>query len=350
VQSDDDQPRWPGTEPAAEGAPTRRKGSIRRTTVVDMLRPEGLSGPLVLAGTGRDMATGIDGEAYLVAAAASSVGIDFVGGRIVTAIRTDPEARGLDELVGQRAGSGFRRALAAAGPEHVRSGSLVHLLLDETPAATLISGSVLAREGVMAFDTPERRAHLPVDICAGWKEGGAIVTSVRDHGTPILGPGPAAPSLGRDDDPLAWHPAVPLPHTGMRRRRMLDLWRGVGPDGRSATAPIRADLLLRDSYADADGTERVVHEYRVNARLDHQTWAVTDISVVPGPLPAPECPSAAASAQHVVGIEAEDLREVVRDELTGTTTCTHLNDVLRALADAPTLWAAGSLARGEAVA
>jgi hypothetical protein len=52
-----------------------------------------------------------------------------------------------------------------------------------------------------------------------------------------------------------------------------------------------------------------------------------------------------ASARRIVGTTADDLRSRVRTDLTGTSTCTHLNDMLRSLADLPVL--AAGLARSS---
>jgi hypothetical protein len=50
-------------------------------------------------------------------------------------------------------------------------------------------------------------------------------------------------------------------------------------------------------------------------------------------LPWPECPAAAASAGRLVGHPVTDIRGVVRQDLRGVTTCTHLNDLLRSMGD-----------------
>ena len=85
---------WLGTEPPVAGSPRRRRGSIRRTVTVDGLRPAGMDGPLVLVGTGRDLATGVDGEAYLVDVAATSVVVDFVDDRRITEVFAEPAVDG----------------------------------------------------------------------------------------------------------------------------------------------------------------------------------------------------------------------------------------------------------------
>jgi hypothetical protein len=50
-------------------------------------------------------------------------------------------------------------------------------------------------------------------------------------------------------------------------------------------------------------------------------------------LPWQECPQAIGSAPRLVGHTLAGLRPYVRGEFIGTSTCTHLNDVLRGLTD-----------------
>jgi hypothetical protein len=54
-------------------------------------------------------------------------------------------------------------------------------------------------------------------------------------------------------------------------------------------------------------------------------------------LPWFECPQAAASAARLTGRPLAGLRPAVRAEFLGPTTCTHLNDTLRALEDVAAL-------------
>ncbi|SHN17833.1 DUF2889 domain-containing protein [Cryptosporangium aurantiacum] len=97
--------------------------------------------------------------------------------------------------------------------------------------------------------------------------------------------------------------------------------------------------MFRDTYADPDGLETVLHEYELSATLDAATLTVQQIEAVPRVLPAPECPWAAASASRLVGVPVIELRQRVGRELRGTATCTHLNDLLRSLAGIPALLA-----------
>ena len=66
-----------------------------------------------------------------------------------------------------------------------------------------------------------------------------------------------------------------------------------------------------------------------------------DAEATPRVLPWFECPEAAASAGRLAGRSLDSLRAGVRAEFLGATTCTHLNDMLRALADVEILARAG---------
>ena len=79
--------------------------------------------------------------------------------------------------------------------------------------------------------------------------------------------------------------------------------------------------------------ESVLHEYLVHGTVDPDGLTVTSIEAEALVLPWQECPRALASAERIVGWPVAELRARVRAELVGTSTCTHLNDTLRALAD-----------------
>ncbi|CAN5588317.1 hypothetical protein BH10ACT1_BH10ACT1_14920 [soil metagenome] len=292
-------------------------------------------GPLVVGGAGRDLRTDADGAAVVTAGAATEVVLDYLGGRTIQAIRVDPAPEGVEGLVGLRVGSGFRRTLAERLPGLAHGHGLVHLLLDELTPGTLVSGSSLARSGNIELAGDGGTATMPVDICAGWVAGGAMIENISRKGIPLLGWGPPAPSLERLDDPDGWHVTEALPPGSMRRRRLLDLGPAFHGD---PTRDLVAQVRFRDSYWERDGTETVVHEYGLTTRVDPDSWLVTAAEAVPGPLPAPECPSAAASAGRLVGRPVGELRDIVRADFTGVSTCTHLNDVFRSLADVAHLW------------
>jgi hypothetical protein len=313
-----------GTHDPSSSSPARRPGAIRRTSSVDMLRPAGLTGPLQLIGRGRDARTDIDGALHVVDEATLEMTIDFLGGRTVTEFASTPDVPATAGLLGARAASGFRALVTELLPDEQEARSLLHLLLDDVPGASLISGYAVGVSGVNHL--PSSGYTVVPDLCSGFRSGGTIMAEFERAGRNPLVTGPVAPSLERPDDPAGWHALDPLPATAMRRRRLLDV------------TPAEDDRLLvysyfRDSYQGDDGTESVIHEYEIRAVLEESTTQVLDIVATPRVLPWVECPSAAASAQRLIGRTVHDLRREVRVEFTGTTTCTHLNDQLRELTD-----------------
>ena len=78
-----------GIHEPTSGTPDRVPGSVRRTATVDMLRPDGVDGPLVLRGHARDLRTGPDGTANVLRAAAMTATVDHAGGGPLTALVTD---------------------------------------------------------------------------------------------------------------------------------------------------------------------------------------------------------------------------------------------------------------------
>jgi hypothetical protein len=313
---------------------------VRRTTSIDILRPHGLDAELVLVGRGRDLVTGASGTARVVDTAEVAATIDYADAQRVTEITSSPEIPELQQLVGRSSSTGFRAAIDVAVAEHDVVGRPVYQLLDDLPVATLISGyapqHAMAQSGTWAdartrkpmhTTAPEGLAMLQqADLCAGWKAGGTIMQGFAENHPPVV-TGPDAPSLDDGDDPLAWHEYPgPLPVHGMRRRRRIDVL--PSSDG----AALAVDAHFRDSYVDDEG-ETVVHEYTVVATVDTVSQVVLAAEATPRVLPWFECPEAAASAGRLAGRPLGSLRAGVRAEFVGASTCTHLNDMLRALAD-----------------
>lgn len=329
-----------GTHEPTTAVPPRLPGSVRRTATVDILRPNGLDAELVLVGRARDLLTDADGATRVLDTAEVEATIDYADAQRVTAISSDPAISDLEALIGRSSSTGFRAAIDVAVAGHDVVGRPVYQLLDDLPVATLISGyapqHAMAQSDTWA-DTKKRKpmhktapAGLAMlqqaDLCAGWKAGGTIMQGFAENNPPVV-TGPDAPSLDDGDDPLAWHELPgPLPVDGMRRRRRID----VVPSADGRTWGV--DAHFRDSYNDAWG-ETVVHEYTVLATVDAATETVLEAEATPRVLPWFECPEAAASAGRLVGRSLESLRAGVRAEFLGASTCTHLNDMLRALAD-----------------
>lgn len=284
--------------------------TITRTASVDITWPDGPFAPMVLTGRGRDDLDGRIDEAAMRAV------VDFAHGKTITDLRLDPDRPdAVRHLIGQRASLRVRDELDPA------DGSLGNLLLDDIAGATLISGYSLTLSGGIGAararesSVPDRTFKLPIDVCAGWEAGSVMATALAT-GAPVLTVGRVAPH----DDELP-----PLPVSSMRRRRRLL--------AESEGDALRVTSMFRDTFTTDGGVETVVHEYDLVATVAHDTGVVIAIEASPGQLPGPDCPRAAGSATRLVGRSLDDVRAYVRAELIGTTTCTHLNDALRALGD-----------------
>jgi len=315
--------------------PARRPGSVRRTTAITSLRPDGLQGPLHQHGRGRDLMTASDGDATVVAESEAHLLTEYTQGMLVREVSVVPEVPGTEQFVGARAGGGFRKVLdLQTGAER---GSLPYLLLDDVPGATLVSGmamSIASDEGAVDLDSWRGRVNKTeirlqqADICAGWQSGGTLLANLEDGRPPVL-LGPDAPDIADPDDPLGWIAFEPLPAYATRRIRRLDVWRTSTSDG----DVVHADVFFRDTCTDGDANETVVHEYTVATTVDPDTMVITACAADARVLPWTECPQAVASAGRLVGWSVDDLRPEARAQLVGPSTCTHLNDVLRGLED-----------------
>jgi hypothetical protein len=300
---------------------------VRRTTTHDAVRPDGLTGRLLVAARGRDLRTDDDGEAREIGAVQVDLDIAFLSQRTIESSTIDPPAEGIDRLVGASAASGFRALVDEVLPGERETGSLRYQLLDDLPVAVLVSGNSL--HAVLDMPREPNRMITGVDQCAGWAAGASIMAGWDDDGATPRVTGPLAPPLATDTDPLAWHPLAALGPNDMRRWRRIDVW--VDDDG------AHVDAFFRDSHVLPDGDDTVLHEYGVAAVVDPTTRTFTSCSATLGVLPWQECPAALDSAGRLVGTSVDGLRGLVRQTFTGTSTCTHLNDMLRSLQDVPTL-------------
>jgi Protein of unknown function (DUF2889) len=316
-----------GIHEPTQSTPRRRPRSVRRTTSIDMTRDVGAVDPVYLSGRGRDLWTGPDGSTTELAHARLDAMIELAP-RIVRRIETEPMIAGISQLVGAPAISGFRAAADKAAPQLRQRRDLLYTLFDDIPVATLISGLALSASGVLGERA--KSGYLPMaDQCAGFVTGGPLLSSFQ-AGDPAIPTGPIAPNLD-DDDPHAWHPVARLPTHGMRRRRRLDVYDADEP------GIIGIDAMFRDTYVRADDQETIIHEYTVEATADPDSGVILQSRAIPRVLPWQECPGAVDSATRLAGMSLADLHFRVRKELAGITTCTHLNDLLRSVADAAAL-------------
>lgn len=305
----------------------RRPGSARRTSHMDM-SPSGETSRdgLELLGAARDLLTGGDRGAKVVAGA--TVRAILGPGHLLRSIEVTPLAPSVETLLGRRVGSGFRAALQESLPEQAAERTPLYLLMDDLPVAALISGYadlyLHPADEPGTADQLGAAALLRADVCEGWSAEGTMIRTLDASGCLPLPVGPPAPRPETSDDPLAWHPLPALPPGTMRRRRLVDVVAGDEMTVRAA---------FRDTHVGADGVERVLHEYELEAGVDPRSSTFTRCEAVAMALPWPECPRAAASATHLAGRRVATVGGFVRSNLRGLGTCTHLNDLLRSLAD-----------------
>jgi hypothetical protein len=261
----------------------------------------------------RDVVDGTVGdESALVAA----VGADDR----VTALVVD--GRPVGDLVGVPAVHGFRSRVVARGGPLADAGNAILLDLPVGVAlagyAQMQSGRQSGRSTAEVIDA----SALPVlaDSCAGWASDGEVMTRIRDGGyrPPRLPPQVPDPDIG------AWHDLGGLRPWWVRRRRRIDV---MGIDGRLAIGG-----AFRDSWMDADGVERSLHEWEVD--LEVVDDEIVAIGAVARSLPFGVCPQTASRLDRLVGGDVGDLRTSVRERLGGVAGCTHLNDLLGVIPEA----------------
>jgi hypothetical protein len=309
-------------------APARPRASLRRTTTIDTHRPEGILGPPVIEARARDLWTAADGSAVVVDRAHIAADLDGRGHQLARIV-SDPDVPGLQSLLGAVVGPGFRGKVDRAVPELRDTGALTYLLLDDMPGATLVAGYAMLHAGAIGEAAPhDEYLDARGDLCAGWAVDATMMQLIKSTGRNPVNRGPVAPPITDGDDDLAFHPTEPLDPHGMRRLRRLDVLTPAVVGG-----PVPVEVFFRDTHADGDGRETIVHEYAVDLTVDAASKTVIDISARADVLPWRECPGALGSAGRLAGEPLANLRPWVRETFIGTSTCTHLNDVLRGIAD-----------------
>ena len=252
--------------------------------------------------------------------------------RVIDDIGSDPPDARLEHLLGSRVGPGFRSTVGKLLPEEARRASLLHLLLDDWVGAALVSGYAVQHAAInlgIEEKLPPGTADNMAGICAGFAADASLVPYAKRNGTIPSVHGPIAPPLDTQAD-AGLHTVDPLRPHGMRRFRRLDL---RPADAGSADF----DAHFRDSHVDGEGVETIVHEYTVVGSVDTSMRIITSVTAHVRVLPWQECPGAIGSAARVQGMTLSELRGRIRGEFVGTSTCTHLNDTLRAIGDVDAL-------------
>ncbi|HWE55186.1 MAG TPA: DUF2889 domain-containing protein [Acidimicrobiales bacterium] len=326
------------------GTPDRRPASVRRTTSQVARRPEGVLGPVHVLSAGRDLWTSAAGATRMIAEASVEAEFSLIEGSVLRSLTVTPGDDRFAGLVGRSVSSGFRRSLAdlaGADDQHDedrdgedrdaedRARSLRYQLLDDFGTVGLLAGFPIAAAGI---HPPKGQFHVrdKADVCAGWATGATILVEGEELGYPPEVTGPPAPAV-LSADPDGWHPIAGAGPHSMRRLRRIDVWPAAAEES------LEVEAFFRDSHIDAEGDEWVVHEYLVRAMIDRRTGVFRSIHAEIGVLPWVECPGAVASAGRLAGTHPADLRDRVRREFVGPSTCTHLNDTMRSLAALPFL-------------
>jgi hypothetical protein len=314
--------------PAIASAPPRHPGSVRRTAHLDVTRVPGVAAAITLAGVrgaARDLVTSADG-AHTVGEATLAITLDREGA--VATVEQSPPQPSCAEIVGAPLGFAIRSHIKTL--LQATTGSLLGLLLDDLSGAAAPTGYAMMRDRKFAgIEEPRPPQASQIDVCAGWRAGG-LPARRSQAGEPVPTDEPfEAPPL-HGDDGVAWHAMGSLEPSQTRRVRRLD----ITADRRN----LHVDAMFRDVSIDPDRTPRVVHEYLLRAVLDRTTLTVLEIEAEPRALPFPtDCPLAAASATALIGHTVHDLRHTVRALSRRPASCTHLNDLLRSLADVTVL-------------
>jgi len=320
----------PAPQNPAGPAPARRPGSVRRTSTIDMTWPEGRGTWLQLVCRARDIFTPPAGGAPVVLAE-DTARVRMAMDRTILALECDPPRPGIEKLVGSRGGGHLRHALQHVLPEEKAKGSPLYLLLDDLSGASLISTWAWSRwkdDWLNPPSGPPEAPRRPMEgICTGFRPGSSALrrdsTSSPRHNCTVV------PPLARPDDPAGWHEVADLQGVSMRRARRIDVW---------VDDLIRVDSHFQDSASVPEGGARTaVHEYLLTASADPARGTLLSVAADPRTLPYRECSTAAGNVGRLLGAPVRDLRQIVLVELAKTAGCTHLNDALRALAEAPIL-------------
>jgi Protein of unknown function (DUF2889) len=235
------------------------------------------------------------------------------------------------EMIGIRGGGASRITLGKIMGSI--TGTPLYQIMDDFAGASLVSGwvwMVWASDRVerMLENSPEQLRHRMTNICTGFAEG---ASSLAEDGT-LDSASQSRTEVGtlvNPDDPQGWHDLAPQEGPSFRRARRIDVWKDDGL--------IHCDVGFQDSGPNQEGARMAVHEYQVAVTVDPIDMTVRSLDATPHILPYRECPGAVANIKRLIGHPVSAFRQDVLDTLPGILGCTHLNDVLRALADVPVL-------------
>ena len=249
--------------------------------------------------------------------------------RIIQSVQNDRLDLGM--LKGARGGGHLRAAL----DEHIHAervtGTPLYLLLDDISGVSLVSGWSWSRwqddwMEQSSFNDFDQRRKMMENVCTGFATGSSALTEERSPQN-----NPQVLPLPDPEDTHSWHTLPEIEHVGFRRSRRIDVWK--------EDSVIMVDVGFQDSASDPKLERVAIHEYHLFAKADISSNVLLELTATPHVLPFPECPGAVANIQQLVGTPLPDMRTKVIDTLPGVKGCTHLNDVMRGLAEVPALCA-----------
>ena len=278
------------------GAPDRAPGSVRRTSIVDVVRPDGRRPGRSRSTPGR--ATRDDRT--------DGAPVSRRALRLAATLDHAPELDGDHRAIPPNPRSTqLSAARVARGLPHARRGGGARAPARRRPALPAARRPARrdARLGLRAAARRARSAprrasatRSTIDLCSGWASGAHDHAGHRRRrGMPpmTLGPQRAGARARRRSRRLARHPGRAAAHRS-----------AGGAASTSRFGPVLdVDAMFRDSHFDDDG--RRVRRARVRAcarRSTPATLVVTRIEATPRVLPYVECPAAAASAARLVGL------------------------------------------------
>ena len=197
-------PRDPrqGPHHPTTGTPARRPASVRRTTSITSVRPDGLQGPLRQHGLGRDVVTAADGAPTVVAECETQLVVEYTQGMLVRELVGDPGRARTPRRSSARApaAGSARCSTCRAAPSAGRSPTSCSTTSPaprwcrawrcRSPPTRAPSTS---SRGAIA-STRRRSGSRQADICAGWQSGGTLLANLEDGRPPVL-LGPDAPDI-----------------------------------------------------------------------------------------------------------------------------------------------------------
>lgn len=323
--------------------PPRRPGSVRRTSSIDVIWPQDAPGTVMrVDGRARDLVTSDASEPIIVTQDALSA--DIEPDRTISRISSQPPREGIERLVGARGGGHLREALNRVLPQEKTAGSPLYLLIDDLAGSSLVAMwgwtqwmdlSEVIDDVRMSAEGKDWSRPVMEGVCIGYRPG---ASSLHEDGRPRISLN-ATPvvDLPLPGDPYSWHDLPDNQGVAFRRARHIDVWHdGVW----------HVEAGFQDSANHPDGGRVAIHEYRLTATIDPDTFELLTVEASPGTLPYSSCPAAVLNIDRLVGTPVGALRTAVLEQLAKTAGCTHLNDALRSLAEVPVL--AGLLQRAPA--